>query len=84
MPLIPTPSARDQYIVRATDPGRLTVFLDGLRDDPAIEVVDRIGPAGQPHTAVLAVPADRASGLQQRIRSIEHLSIEPNRPLSPL
>lgn len=84
MPLIPSPSTRGQYIVRAADPARLTQFLDSLRDDPAVEVVDQIGPAGQPHTAVLTVAADRASDLEQRIRGTDQLSIEADRPLSPL
>jgi hypothetical protein len=85
MPLIPPASARGRYIVHATDPARLAAFLDGLRKDaPGVEVVDRIGPDGQAHTAVLAVSADQAGALEQRIRSTDQLTIEPDRPLSPL
>ena len=83
MPLIPPPSARGQYIVRTSDPARLAAFLESLRDAPGIDIVDRIGPTGLAHTAVLAVNADQAGALEQRVRGTEQLTIESDRPLTP-
>lgn len=75
---------RGRYLVRAVkDAVPLTGFLDSISNDPAISVVDRIGPSGQPHTVVTEMSHDRARALEQQfIQSQQPLMIEPDRPLS--
>jgi hypothetical protein len=76
---------RIRFIVRARREGdTLTDFLAELQDDPQLEVVDTIGPPGQPHTAVLAVEPELAADFEQRFRNSPHLMIERDRPLSLL
>ena len=84
--------SKSRYIVRAREdeaalaapsaPGALSDFLAGIESDPDIELVDTIGPAGRPHTAVIAVTQEQARALEQRIRNAQQLMIEPDRPLS--
>jgi hypothetical protein len=72
-----------RFIVRARPEGAtLTDFLSKLQDDPNLELVDTIGPAGAPHTAVLAVDPELAADFEQRYRHSPHLMIERDRPLS--
>ena len=82
MPTISPGPGTGRYIVRARDPARLVEFVDDVRNDPAMELVDMIGPAGQPHTAVVVMPHDSASSLEQRFSASHQLTIEPDRPLS--
>lgn len=79
----PTGQESGRYIVRSEDPGTLAGFLDSVADEPGIEVVDLIGPVGAPHTAVVAMPREKAIALEQRFRASNQLiTIEPDRPLS--
>jgi len=72
-----------RYIVRSSDPRYLAMFIDGIRADPEIELIDTIGPPGQPHTAVLAMSEDKARALDLQFRTMNpQLTIEPDRPLS--
>jgi len=71
-----------RYIIRSNTPEQLNAFIDSVRTDSSVELVDTIGPAGQPHTAVFTMPADKAALLEQRFRDSNQLSIEPDRPLS--
>lgn len=80
-PLSPT-SNRGRFIIRADDATHLQAFISEIGQDPAIELVDVIGPAGQPHTAVVAITPDTARALEQRFRTANQLKIEPDRPLS--
>ncbi|QYF92508.1 hypothetical protein KY495_17415 [Massilia sp. PAMC28688] len=74
-----------RFIVRArADDDTLAQFLAGITAEPAFEVVDTIGPAGRPHTAVIAVCADQAPVFEQRFRHSPHIAIERDRPLSLL
>ncbi|GEM_PF-3126045 len=74
---------RIRFIVRARQDGEaLTDLLNALHDDPHLDVVDTIGPPGQPHTAVLAVEPELADDFEQRFRNSPHLMIERDRPLS--
>lgn len=84
MALTQTGSARGRYLVRAVnDAVPLSGFLGSIAHDPAITVVDRIGPADQPHTVVTEMSHDRARALEQQFRqSQQPLMIEPDRPLS--
>lgn len=78
----PGPASPNRYIVRAAgDDGALATFIDSIRDDPAVRLVDTIGPsAGPPHTVV--VETDPATVEQLRQRHLNQLMIEPDRPLS--
>lgn len=72
-----------RYMVRARDDnGALTEFIRSLEGDPDIELVDLIGPAGKPHTLVVAVQPDRAALLEERVRASGQLTLERDRPLS--
>lgn len=72
-----------RYIVRSSDPAQIVAFIDSIRSDPAIELVDIIGPADQPHTAVVVTSEDRARALELQFRTTNQaLTIEPDRPLS--
>jgi len=81
MPKKPDPGI-GRYIVRARQAERLVEFIDDIRNDPDMELVDMIGPAGQPHTAVVLMSDDTARTLQQRFHATHQLTIEPDRPLS--
>lgn len=76
----PEPS---RYLVHADDPATLADVLDGIRSDPALELLDTIGPSGAPHTAVVRMNDQQAKDLRQRFRGASRLSIEPDQPLSP-
>jgi hypothetical protein len=71
-----------RYIVRAAaNAGALRVFIDSLGANPAIRLVDTIGPsAGPPHTVVVETDPDTAEQLRQRNQ--HQLTIEPDQPLS--
>lgn len=71
-----------RFIVRGRDNGALTDFLAMINNDPAIELVDTIGPEHSPHTAVVAVAPEQALSFEQRIRNLQQLMIERDRPLS--
>jgi hypothetical protein len=74
---------KTRFIVRARDEGEsLADFLTTIEQEPAIELVDTIGPAGHPHTAVVAVAPDQAPSFEQRFRNSPQLMIERDRPLS--
>ncbi len=71
------------YIVRSEDAGQLAEFVEDIRQDPAVKLVDTIGPTNQPHTVVVAMSPEKALSLEQRFRkNSTPLIIEPDRPLS--
>jgi len=70
-----------RYIVRAADgKDALVGFVDNIRDDPAVKLVDTIPSSGPPHTVV--VEADDATVARLRQRHLNQLLFEPDRPLS--
>ncbi len=71
-----------RYIVRAAaDRRALSAFIDDIAANPAIRLVDTIGPsAGPPHTAV--VETDPETAEQLRRLNFNQLTIEPDQPLS--
>lgn len=71
-----------RFIVRGRGNGALTDFLAMINNDPAIELVDTIGPEQGPHTAVVAVAPEQALSFEQRVRNLQQLMIERDRPLS--
>ena len=82
MPIFGSASNSNRYIVRAAqDDAALARFLDSIQADPAVRIVDTIGPSsGPPHTVVLET--DPATAEQLRQRTLNQLMIEPDRPLS--
>ena len=77
--------ANIRYIVRARSEGSaLADFLAAAQGEPTLEVLDTIGPQGQPHTAIVALDAELASAFEQRFCNSPHLMIERDQPLSPL
>lgn len=74
---------KTRFIVRARDEGSaLADFLAMVDILPELELVDTIGPAGCPHTAVVAVDAQYVSSFEQRFCNQQQLMIERDRPLS--
>ncbi len=72
-----------RFIVRTrAEGGTLADFLTDIQTDPALTLVDTIGPAGQPHTAVVSTSADHAPAFEQRFQHSPHVMIERDRPLS--
>jgi hypothetical protein len=82
MPISGDSTSRERYIVRAAqDDGALVSFIDSIRNDAAVRLVDTIGPpAGPPHTVVVECDAATIELLRQR--TLHQLMIEPDRPLS--
>jgi hypothetical protein len=82
MPASPPTTPVGRYIVRASgEDDALARFLAALDSEPAVRLVDTIGPsAGPPHTAVIDTDAPTAERL--RHSSLYQLTIEPDQPLS--
>lgn len=80
---MPSPATPARYIVRAAadNAAALAGFLDSIRDDPAVRLVDTIGPSGgPPHTVVVETDPETADALRKR--TLNQLMIEPDSPLS--
>jgi len=76
---------KTRFIVRARAEGStLNDFLTMIEHSPGLELVDTIGPAGKPHTAVIAIDAPHAPSFEQRFSNHSQLIIERDRPLSLL
>lgn len=72
-----------RYIVRATDDGAaLSTFIAAIPANPALRLVETIGPHARPHTVVIETDAATADRLQESFRTSNQLMIEPDRPLS--
>lgn len=83
MPASSTAPAKGRYIIRAKSAlAPLAAFIDSIQGDPDIELVDTIGPAGQEHTAVIEVTADKALQLERSFGNSDELIIERDQPLS--
>ncbi|HEV7814942.1 MAG TPA: S8 family serine peptidase [Janthinobacterium sp.] len=83
MPLQQTGPGKGRYLIRAVgDAVPLADFLSSISADPAIAIVDAIGPAGRPHTVVAEMSHDRARALEQHFNQSKQFMIEPDRPLS--
>jgi rRNA processing protein Gar1 len=78
-----TKTGTGRFIVRSDDAATLAAFLQSVQNDPGMTLVDVIGPAGQPHTAVVDMSEDKAHSLEQQFRDAKsRITIEPDRPLS--
>jgi hypothetical protein len=83
MPMAEPPAGSGRYIIRSEDSASLTDFIKTVTGEPGMTLVDVIGPAEQPHTAVVDMPHDKARSLEQQFRSAKtQMIIEPDRPLS--
>ena len=71
-----------RYIIRSEDAKQLAELIDKIAQDPSIDLLDVIGPAGNPHTAVAAMPHDKARALEHDFSASKKMFIEPDRPLS--
>ena len=75
-------SGRGRYLVSAADSNLLTDFIVQATADPALTLLEKIGPHEAPHTAVFDMPHATAATLAQRFEHAGNLRIEPDRPLS--
>jgi hypothetical protein len=75
-------SGGKRYIIRAiANDDALGAFIGSIGANPAIRLVETIGPsAGPPHTVVVDTDADTAEQIRQRHQ--HQLTIEPDQPLS--
>lgn len=75
--------AKGRYIVRARRAAApLAAFIESIRGDPDIVLVDTIGPPGQFHTAVIEIAPDKALQFERRFSHSDELMIERDQPLS--
>jgi hypothetical protein len=83
MPMAEPQAGSGRYIIRSEDSATLAEFIKSLDSEPGMTLVDVIGPAAQPHTAVVDMPHDKARSLEQQFRNAKaQMIIEPDRPLS--
>jgi hypothetical protein len=76
-------TAAGRYIIHATDDDlALARFVDGIAANPALHLVETVGPPGQPHIAIVETDAITAAELREAFRTSKDLSIEPEHPLS--
>lgn len=81
-----TPSekhVRQRFMVHSGDPGVLSDFVEAAEQDAALELAEKIGPSGAPHTVIVHMSPQHAQHLRDRYRETR-LKIEPDQPLSPL
>lgn len=80
---MPPATGKTRYIVRAAgESAPLQQFIASLQGEPAIRLLDTVGPPQQPHTVVIETDQDTAQQLAQRFHDNSQLTIEPDRPLS--
>ncbi|RJG15024.1 hypothetical protein [Massilia cavernae] len=83
MPVQQAAPPKGRYIIRAKrEPAPLATFIESIRGDPDIALVDTIGPAGQVHTAVIEIAAYKALEFERRFSHSDELMIERDQPLS--
>jgi len=82
MPWISSGPGTGRYIIRSTDASQLAQLIDSIQSNPRMALLEAIGPHGQPHTLVVMMAHEMAAMLEQRFRESNHITIEPDRPLS--
>lgn len=83
MPVQQPAPGTGRYIIRAkSGPGPLATFIDSIRGDPDIALVDTIGPPGQAHTVVVELAQNKAAEFEARFSHSDELMIERDQPLS--
>jgi aspartate carbamoyltransferase regulatory subunit len=73
-----------RYLVSAEQTSALAHVIDHVKADPALQLVDTIGPQQAPHTLVVDMNEEQAARLRKKFSKLRGLSIEPDQPLSPL
>ena len=73
------PERSSRYLIRWRDSSPLGELVETLKADSKIQVLDEIGPTGQPHTLVAMMSDEQAAAL--RARHLGRLLVEPDRPL---
>ena len=71
---------RYDYLVRARQPGVLARVTTHVEADPAITVLRKLGPSGEPHTLVVSMAEAQAAALEQQFSG--ELIVERDRPLT--
>lgn len=71
-----------RYIIRSAQAGLMAELIRRIQEDPAIELLDVVGPSGEPHTAVVSTSPEIAAALELQFRASNQFTIEPDRPLS--
>lgn len=84
MPLMNQGTGKKRYIIRSEDAKQMAGFIEKIRQDPAVEILDVIGPAEAPHTLVALMPNEKAQFLEKEFVLQRPLLIEPDQPISPL
>lgn len=83
MPASQAAPGKGRYIVRARSAtGPLAAFIESIREDPEVALVDTIGPPGRLHTAVIEAAPDKALQFERRFSHSDELMIERDQPLS--
>lgn len=83
MPASPDTPVMGRYIVRTRGPtASLAAFIESIRGDPDIVLVDTIGPVGQVHTAVVDVTPGQTAQFERRFLHSDELIVERDQPLS--
>jgi hypothetical protein len=73
-----------RYLVSARDPAALAKVIEHMRADPALKLLDTIGPPKAPHTAVVSMNDKQAARLRLHFAAVAGLTVEADQPLSPL
>lgn len=71
-----------RYIIRSEDGTQMIELIRRFEADPAIELVDVIGPDDTPHTVVARMAPEMAAALALQFSTSNQFTIEPDRPLS--
>ncbi len=82
MPLAKHSDYKKRYIIHSDDAQQLNELVETIKHDPAIELMDVIGPTNAPHTVVAKMPAEKAQSLERDHMHSKNMKIEPDRPLS--
>lgn len=75
-------SGRGHYLVSSIDSKQLSDFIARAANDPALILLQVLGPQNAPHTASYDMPHDSAAELERRFQVTGNLKIEPDRPLT--
>lgn len=71
---------KNRYLIHWRDSSSLSDLVETLKADSTIQLLDEIGPTGQPHTLVALMSDGQADALRARYSG--RLLVEPDRPLT--
>ena len=80
----PSNSARQtkRYLIKSQEPERLSDFRSIVNADPTMELLDEVGPTGEPHTLVVGMGDEQAATLKQRFAGQVIIEQERSAPLN--